>query len=341
MKLLLLGGTKFLGYHLVRSAMRAGHEVTLFNRGLSAAAGDVPAGVQTLIGDRDGGLSALAGQKWDVVIDTSGYVPRIVRQSAELLRDAVDRYIFISSVSVYAHLDRPGVDERGAVLQLPVGEADSEDVPLHYGALKAACEAALESLLPARTLVVRPGLIVGPQDPTDRFTYWPSRIRRGGETLAPGRPDAGVQFIDARDLADWIVRLAERRAVGIYNAVGSSDRLDMRGFLETSLRTLNPDAHLTWLSDDFLLEREAGPWIELPLWLPAQGATASLAHMMSADGSAAFAAGLTCRPLAQTLRDTANWDAARPADTPRRAGLAPSREAELLQAWHSLRHGGR
>jgi len=334
MKVLILGGTRFLGRHLAQSALKAGHEVTLFNRGQSAP-DDTTDGVETLIGDRDGALSALAGRSWDVVIDTSGYVPRIVRQSAELLRDAVDRYIFVSSVSAYADLSRPGVDESSEVLRLPEAEEDSEDVPRHYGALKAACEAELESLLPGRVLIVRPGLIVGPHDTTDRFTYWPSRIARGGETLAPGNPDARVQFIDVRDLADWIVRMAEERAAGVYNAVGPQSELRMRDFLKTCVHAVGSDSRLTWVDETFLLERGAGPWIELPLWLPPQGETAPFAHMMSVDGKAAFSAGLLCRPLEHTVRDTAAWDAARGGGEPRRAGLAPEREAELLAAWRA------
>ncbi|SFB10438.1 2'-hydroxyisoflavone reductase [Cohnella sp. OV330] len=304
----------------------------MFHRGRSAA-GDGPDGIETLIGDRDGDLSALAGRKWDAVVDTSGYVPRIVRQSALMLGESVDRYIFVSSKSAYADLSRPGVNESWPTLRLPEEEADSEDVQRYYGALKAACEAELEALMPGKLLVVRPGLIVGPDDPTDRFTYWPSRIRLGGEVLAPGDPDARVQFIDVRDLADWIVRMAEARASGVYNAAGPESAIGMMDFLNACVRTLNRDARLTWVSDGFLLERSAGPWIELPLWIPPEGETAPFAHTMSADSGKAFAAGLVCRPIQETIRDTAEWDASRPAGLTRRAGMAPEREAALLKAW--------
>lgn len=306
----------------------------MFHRGRSAA-GDMPGRIETLIGDRDGDLSSLAGREWDVVVDTSGYVPRVVRRSALLLGESIDRYLFISSKSAYADLSRPGVNETWPRLRLPEAEADSEDVQRHYGALKAACEAELEALLPGKLLVVRPGLIVGPDDPTDRFTYWPSRIRLGGEVLAPGDPDAPVQFIDVRDLADWIVRLAEARAAGVYNAAGPAGAIGMRHFLDACVRTMNPEARLTWISDDFLLKRGVGPWIELPLWIPPQGETAPFAHTMSADAGKAFAAGLICRPMEETIRDTADWDATRPAATTRRAGMAPDREAALLEAWQN------
>ncbi|MBB6674854.1 NAD-dependent epimerase/dehydratase family protein [Cohnella nanjingensis] len=329
MKLLILGGTRFLGYHLVHAAVRSGHEVTIFHRGQTES-GQLPAGVERLQGDRDGRLTALEGRRWDAVVDCSGYVPRIVRQSADLLRDAVDRYIFVSSISVYADLSRPGGSEDWPVARL--ADPETEEVSLHYGALKAACEETIEELLPGRTLVVRPGLIVGPQDPTDRFTYWPTRIRKSGEVLAPGHPDAGVQFIDVRDLAEWIVRMAERQRTGTFNATGPERRLSMGSFLEACNETLNGDARLVWMSDDALLAQEAGPWIEIPLWIPGEGETSDVAHMLAVNIDRALAEGLAFRPLADTIRDTAAWDASRSAEETRRAGLAPDRELQLLRA---------
>ncbi|MCC3376137.1 NAD-dependent epimerase/dehydratase family protein [Cohnella sp. REN36] len=328
MKLLVLGGTKFLGYHLVQAALASGHEVTIFHRGQSEAA-PLPAGVERLLGDRDGRLGALAGRRWDAVIDCSGYVPRIVRQSAELLRDAVDRYVFISSVSAYADLSRPGANEDWPLAQLD--DPAAEDVSQHYGALKAACEAAIEETMPDRTLVVRPGLIVGPLDPTDRFTYWPSRIRQGGEVLAPGKPDAQVQFIDVRDLAAWIVRMTEERRTGTFNATGPERRLGMQEFLALCAETLNADARLAWLDDEALLAQGAGPWIEIPLWIPGTGETSDVAHLMSIGIERALGEGLSFRPLAETVRDTADWDATRGTDAGRRAGMSRERERELLR----------
>ncbi|WP_255570655.1 NAD-dependent epimerase/dehydratase family protein [Cohnella sp. CFH 77786] len=328
--MLILGGTRFLGYYLVQSAVRAGHEVTVFTRGVSSPS-ELPAGVERLIGDRDGRLEALEGRTWDVVLDTSGYVPRVVRQSARLLAGQVGHYAFVSSISVYSGLDRPGVDERSPVLEL--AEPGSEDVPKHYGALKALCEQEVLAAFPDRSLIVRPGLIVGPRDPTDRFTYWPSRIRRGGRVLAPGRPAAQVQVIDVRDLAEWIVRMAERSRTGTYNAIGPDRSLTMLELLEACRDELNPHARLIWADQDFLLGHGVGPWIEMPLWLPEAGETAEVVCLMAANNRKAVDDGLVFRPLRETIRDTAEWDAARPSDLERKAGMKEEREAALLAEW--------
>ena len=231
MKLLILGGTKYLGRHLTESALERGHEVTLFNRGRENP--DLFHGkVEKLVGDRDGDLAALKGRKWDAVIDTSGYFPRVVKDSARLLADTVDHYTFISTISVYEDFSQPGIEETA-----PVGKLEDETVEDigagAYGPLKALCEQAVEEVMPGRSLIVRPGLIVGPYDPTDRFTYWPSRIAKGGEVLAPGDGTSPVQFIDARDLAEWVLTMTERKQTGVFNATGPEERLEMKGFLET------------------------------------------------------------------------------------------------------------
>jgi len=321
MRLLVLGGTVFLGRHLVEEALARGHELTLFNRGQTNP--ELFPEAERLQGDRDGDLSALGGRRWDAVVDTSGYVPRSVRASAELLAGAVDHYTFISSISVYADFGRPPVE--GA----PVAELDdpaNEDVQSDYGALKALCEGAVASALPGRSLVIRPGLIVGPEDPTGRFTYWPLRVARGGDVLAPGDPERQVQLIDARDLAAWILDLAERGASGTYNATGPAERLTMGGLLEACRSVAGTDARFVWAEEEFLVARGVEPWMELPLWLAGE----EWAGMLAVQIGTALETGLTFRPLAETVRDTLEWARGNPRDY--EAGLAPEREAELHKA---------
>jgi 2'-hydroxyisoflavone reductase len=329
MNLLILGGTVFLGRHLVEAALARGHAVTLFNRGQHNP--DLFPEVERLRGDRDGDLQALEGRRWDAVVDTCGYVPRVVRASAEMLAPNVDHYTFISSISVYADTSKPGIDE-----QAPVGTLDdptTEEVTGEsYGPLKALCEQAAEVTMPGRVLNIRPGLIVGPHDPTDRFTYWVRRVAEGGEVLAPGDPDAPVQVIDARDLAGWTIRMIEQRQTGVFNATGPAERLRMADLLTTCRQVSRSDATFVWLDDAFLLEAGAGPWIEVPLWIPATDGQSD--GLLDIDIAKARAAGLTFRDIADTVRDTLAWDRTRPADTERRAGLAPERERALLQAWH-------
>jgi nucleoside-diphosphate-sugar epimerase len=305
MRLLVLGGTTFLGRHVVAHALADGHEVTTFTR-----TSTVP-GAEALHGDRDGNLEALRGREWDGVVDTSGYLPDVVRQAAELLRDAVQRYVFVSSISVYADFSQP-VSE-----STPVSQEDD------YGGNKARCETVVDQIYGDRSARVRPGLIVGPYDPTDRFTYWPRRIAAGGEVLAPGDPDAPVQFVDARDLAAWLVRLALQGPGGVFNATGPAQPLTMRGLFEQLHRALGGDATFTWLDDESLLAAEVEPWTGLPLWLPGD----DYAGMARADIGRAAEAGLTFRPVAETARDTYYWDASEPGERPT---LTREREAEIL-----------
>ena len=324
LKLLILGGTAFLGPELVEAARARGHTVTLFNRGKTNP-GLFP-DLEKLHGDRDGQLDALRGRTWDAVLDTSGYVPRIVRQSAELLAPSVGRYLFVSTISVYAEGVKAPITESTALATAP--DPRSEDVRAHYGALKALCERAVEAAMPGRALSVRPGLIVGPTDPTDRFTYWPVRLARGGEVLAPGDGLDPVQFVDVRDLAAFLVLAAEKRLAGTMNATGPAAPLLTRDFLE-ACRVPGVEARLTWVDDAFLEAQKVSAWSDLPVWVPRSEAFTQV------SSAPAIAAGLTFRPAAESARDTLAWWRAQPEErrSRPRTGLTPAREAEVLAAW--------
>jgi 2'-hydroxyisoflavone reductase len=344
LRLLMLGGTGFLGPHTVEAALARGHTVTLFNRGKSNT--HLFPDLEKLEGDRDPdkgeGLSALAGREWDAVIDTSGYVPRIVKASAELLAPSVRQYVFISSISVFADNSSPGMAEDGALAKMP--DETDENVMEHYGALKALCEAAAEAACPGRTTNVRPGLIVGPGDPTDRYTYWPARFARGGELLAPGDGSDPVQYVDVRDLAAWLVRLVEQRSVGVFNATGPASELSMADMLAAvragcvaAATEEAPNgaagATLTWVPAEFLETQRIAPWGDLPVWLPGTGETAGFSRV---DCRKAIAAGLGFRPAADTARDTLAFHLSR-SEVRRselRAGLSAERETAALAAWH-------
>ena len=334
MKLLILGGTKFLGRHLVEAALARGDEVTLFNRGQTNP--DIFPGVERLRGERDGGLDALRGRRWDAVVDTSGYVPRVVRASAELLADAVDFYVCTSSGSVYADFREP--NDEGSPLATLADESVEEVTGETYGALKALCERAVEEAMPGRVLVARAGLIVGPYDPTGRFTYWTERVARGGEVLAPAPRERQVQFVDARDLAEWILRMAEGRRAGVFNASGPDYVLTMGRFLEGCREATSSDARFTWVGEQFLLEKGVQPWGELPLWIPESDERHRC--FLAGNCDKAFAAGLTFRPLAETVRDTLAWQRAgspgflQEGLVAHEHALTPEREEELLKEWH-------
>lgn len=327
MRLLIIGGTRFLGRALVEAARDARHQVTLFNRGRTNP-GLFPA-VEKLHGDRDGELAMLRGRHWDAVIDTCGYVPRVVRASAELLVDRVDHYTFISTLSVYRDPGLVGADENAPLATLE-DETVEEISGETYGPLKALCEQTVDEVMGAeRAMHVRSGLIVGPHDPTDRFTYWPYRVSQGGEVLAPGSPKDPVKFIDVRDLAAWIVRATAARRSGPFNVQGPQNTLNFGRVLDACRRVSGSDATFTWVGDEFLEAHDVIPFTELPLWLPPP-----LANLYMVDCSRAFAAGLRCRPLGDTVRDTLNWARKnRPPGWEWRAGLSREREAELLQEW--------
>jgi len=324
LSVLVIGGTQFIGKHFVARALERGHEVTLFNRGSKPT----PAGVaEQIVGDRDTDLAKLAGRTWDVVVDTSAYVPRQVREAAKLLVDGVGSYLFISTISVYADQDTAGLNEDSRLLRLddPTTEVVDGDT---YGGLKVLCEEALEAIYPADDrLVVRPGIVVGPDDPTDRFTYWPVRVARGGEVLAPSGPDLALQWIDARDLADFMVGALERGVTGTYNAVCEAGRFTMGELLTSARRVSGADASVTWVSEEFLLGQGVRPFADLPFWLP--GAAGNL---FKVDGSRAHGQGLRARPLEETVRDTLEWQAER-GDPALKVGMSADREAELLGEW--------
>ena len=318
MRLLILGGTVFLGRHASEQALERGHQLTLFTRGQTNA-GLFP-DAEHLYGDRDGGLAPLAGREFDAVIDTSGYFPRVVADSARLLAPTCGHCTFVSSVSVYDQNGGAGSDVDG-----PVGTIDDvtieEITETSYGPLKALCEQAVADVFGKQQASVRPGLIVGAHDPTGRFTYWAHRAARGGEALAPGRPGRIVQFIDAKDLGSWLVALSEQRAGGVYNATHPGRSWSET--LETCRAVSGSDATFEWLPPELLVEHEVGEWMELPLWISDPDSAA----MHETDVSRAVESGLTFRPLEETVRDTLEQ-----AETVDGVGLTPEREAELLAA---------
>ncbi len=327
MKLLIIGGTRFVGRHLAAAALARGHQVTLFHRGQTNS--DLFPAIEHLHGDRDGDLAMLKKRRWNAVIDTCGYVPRVVRQSVEVLANAADQYVFISTISVYRDDNPMGMNEDSPLATL-ADETTETVTDETYGALKVMCEKTVAQAFANRALIIRPGVIVGPHDYTDRFTYWVHRVTRGGEVLAPGNPDQPVQFIDARDLGEWCVHMVEARRTGVFNATGPDEAVSMRQLLDECQAVCNQAAHFTWIDEQFLLDAGAQPWSELPLWVPAQSV-----NFQSIDCRRAIAAGLTYRPLATTIRDTLDWDTTRPSDHEWRAGLTTEREQELLHNWRT------
>jgi len=335
-KLLVIGGTIFVGHHIVEAALRAGHEVTLFNRGQSNP--DAFPEVEKLIGDRNSDLSALEGRSWDAVIDTSGYIPKTVKRLAELLADRVEHYTFISSISVYKEFMKPGMDENGPLLELE--DPDIEDVWNYYGEMKVLSERHLDAIMPGRALHLRSGLIAGPRDPMDRFTYWATRVQRGGKVLAPGRPQDPIQIIDVRDLAAWTIAMVEAKHSGAFNVVGPDYPLTFERLLNECQSVTRSDAEFEWVNSDFLMNKKVIPWDEMPLWNPCQGETANMIYYLAQSNQKALDHGLRIRPLADTIRDVLAWDATRPADQIRSAGLAAKKEGRLLTEWLANKEQG-
>lgn len=339
LRILILGGTGFTGPFQVRYALGRGHHVTVFNRGKTHQ-GELPDGVEQLIGDRSGNLEALKGKKWDVVIDNPTMLPAWVRDAAEVLKGNVDRYVFISTISVFADNSKPGMDENGALLVYEGPDAMKETRATVgasgfklYGPLKALSEKEAEKHFSGKTLVIRPGLIVGQGDESDRFTYWPVRIDRGGEVLAPGNPADPVQIIDARDLAEWTIRMVESGTTGIFNATGPATTLSTGQMLDGIKAALKSSATFTWARAEFLEKKKIEPWSDMPVWVPPAGEMAGFSKISI---KRALDKGLTFRPLGDTARDTLAWFKKLPPERQRKlkAGLTPEREAALLAEWH-------
>jgi 2'-hydroxyisoflavone reductase len=329
LRILIIGGTKFLGPHVVEAARRRGHALTLFNRGRSSGA--AIDGVTSVRGDRATDIDKVSGQRWDAVIDTCGFVPRVVRLSLDALRARTKRYAFISSISAYAEPLGGNFDERAPVATLadPTVEEVTNET---YGALKALCEEEVRAVMGDGALIVRPGLICGPLDPTDRFTYWPHRFAQGGDVLVPGVPEKPISIIDVRDLAEWIVHATENALAGTFNASGEYGRATMGDVVSACLAASATQARPVWVAESFLLERNVAPWTELPLWIPGEEDT-----LLRASSARAVAGGLMRRDVGETVRATLAWTKERGPDRKLNAGLTREREAELLAEWKKQR----
>lgn len=332
-RILILGGTGFIGPHQVKYALDRGHEVSIFTRGRTEPPffQDYFDRVEQLVGDRSDDLSALETGEWDAVIDNSASVPRWVEQSAGLLKDRAQRYLYASSISAYANFDQVGLAEDYELARLEDPTVE-EVTGATYGGMKALCEHNAREAFGENAIVVRPGLIIGPGDQTDRWTYWPVRIDRGGEVLAPNSPADFVQNIDARDLSEWMVRLVEEPGHGgTYNGTGPARPETFGEMLEGTRAALGSDASFTWVSTEFMAEHEVAPWGHMTNWVPPESA------MLRVSIDAALAHGLTFRPLADTARDTLQWWNALPQErrAEPRAGLPAEKESEVLAAWHA------
>jgi 2'-hydroxyisoflavone reductase len=330
--ILILGGTRFLGRSIAETLLARGHKVTVFHRG--ATLPDGIAGAENILGDRTQSLAALRGRHWDAAVDTSATLPGLVERSVAVLKDCVARYCYVSSVSAYRDA-AVAIDENSPTVEIPASLPDEVTVEA-YGAQKVLSERAVLSGFGDRAFIVRPGLIVGPHDRSDRFTYWVRRMADGGTILGPGRPARFVQFIDVRDLADWMVRALEGGCSGTFNATGPADAWTMEQVLDTCATAAGVASQMVWVSEEFLLAQGAGPWIEVPLWVP----ELDDATLHAVDCSRATESGLTIRPLEETVRATLAWDQGRSRNDPLAAGLTPEREARLLEAWSASRIEG-
>lgn len=325
--MLVIGGSSFLGPHVIDALLRRGHIVTTFNRGRNPAS--PPEGVERIVGDRATDIDRVAGRSFDAVIDTCGYFPRVVDMSVSLLAPSTKSYVFVSSISVYVDPMLPPRDESSALAT--IGDPTIEEITNEsYGPLKALCEQAVMKHMEGRAAVVRPGLIVGPLDPTDRFTYWPHRAALGGEMLAPGAPDHHISFIDVRDLAGFIARAAERGFTGTFNASGDTASMTMGDLIAACLRVAGASTTVTWVDEPFVKANQIEPWSELPAWIPTGDDS-----LMWASSAKAVAAGLTYRPLEETVSATLDFTRSKGLGRDLKAGLTRERESDLLRRWHA------
>lgn len=334
LRILVLGGTGFIGPHMVRYAVERGHEVTLFNRGRSNT--DLFPGLENLIGDRNGDYESLKGRRWDVCMDNNATNPSWVTLSCEVLRDSVDHYIYVSTRSTYADFSTVPMTaaEPTYTYETAGVEPGAENLP--YGLSKALCEREAMKFFPGRYTIFRPALIIGPGDRTDRFTYWPVRISRGGEVLSPGNPSDPCQIIDARDLTEWMVRMAEDGHKGIYNGLGPANPRPMAELLYGIRAVTTAETTFTWVPADFLAEHGVRAYSDMPVWMPPGPGREGFARF---DITPEVEKGLTFRPLAVTATDTLEYHFSRPAEEQQnlRAGMDPEREARVLAAWHAAR----
>lgn len=327
MNILILGGTVFLGRHLVKSSLSRGHSVTLFNRGQHNP--ELFPEIEKIKGDRTVSLDSLKGRKFDAVIDTCGYFPRAVKMSAEFLKDSADHYTFISSISVYKDFSKKGLDENSETGK--IGDESIEEVTGEsYGPLKVLCENAVAAIYKDKALNIRPGLIVGENDPSDRFTYWVHRINEGGKFLAPDGKNSNVQFIDVKDLADWTVVMAEEKKSGVYNATGPDHKLSFEKFITTCQEVSANNSEIILASEKFIADENVSGWTDLPMWIPEEEEGINNINI-----SKALKDGLKFRPLKETIIDTLKFDKSRK-DHVLRAGLKPDRESELIKKWEVL-----
>ncbi|MGX5200564.1 NAD-dependent epimerase/dehydratase family protein [Aliikangiella sp. IMCC44632] len=330
LNILILGGTGFLGPHVVSCALKAGHQVTLFNRGKTNP--NLFTQLKTIIGDRNtSDIEKLSGYKWDAVIDTSAYFPRSVNMAMQVLKPNIKQYLLVSTISVYADWSQPGLNEDSALAT--ISDPTLEDITNStYGALKALCEAAAQKHMPGKVCTIRPGLIVGPRDKTDRFTYWPVRVKQGGEFIAPGTGDDFIQFIDVRDLAEWMLLCLEKNINGTYNAQTQAQDIRMKDLINSCMSELNPKAQPVYIPAEFLAKHQVTPWQEMPVWFPPTGDFAGAGAIST---QRAHAKGLTHRPIGQTVKDCYAWFSQLPKQrqSKLRAGISLVKEKRVLSAW--------
>lgn len=324
LKVLILGGTTFLGPHLTKELLSHGHKVTHFNRGNDH--GFSFPEVESLHGIRCSDMRALEGRKWDAVIDTCGYFPKVVEASSKTLAQATKHYTFISTISVYENFNQPSIDEDSPVARLKDHSQNEEITDETYGPFKASCEKVIKTYFPDNSLIIRPGLIVGPYDSSDRFTYWVRRIAEGGKVLIPHNPKQKLQFIDVRDLAKWIVKMVEEQAVGTYNATGPKEELSLGQFINECSQFARKKVDFVWVDEQFLIDRHFYNWRKIPFWLPSKS---NMVGLFNIDCRKALDSGLSYRPLSETISDTLNWDDQR-IDRTMKVGLSHEEEGNLL-----------